>query len=462
MFRSGTLGQLALLGLLALAAVPVGCGGGEGAGDVTVATAGADLPKELLDQSWPMEYALNDAQDKLIASSEGWVPLLAERNYKTAAKKFGATGGIHAARGHAEAAALYRQGALTAAWSFIETYGKTPQDTDPLGTAHLLAVSYALVGDLENAKLQSARLDAAPADPTTAWHAPWKAWIASGAAWPPDLSSLPLGLPEPAAGEWPELPPPPHYTLAEQGGSTSVLDMADPGALVALALWHDRTARAAAGDQAAAIDTYGARYYLPVEPRPTLTALPVELRFASDYLVPEDGPFVAALTGKEGAAAVDAYKDKSLLAAMADRARVDGKLDAERAIDMAAGLRAQLVDAARAKANNADDAEHRMFADVAQAGALRVLALVAEAEGDRTVSGILRINAMEKSSDWTTCPTGLLSLAAWDASNRYPARGSEILHQQTRRYPSLETARYGLDVLALRVSREGARLPPGM
>jgi hypothetical protein len=53
----------------------------------------------------------------------------------------------------------------------------------------------------------------------------------------------------------------------------------------------------------------------------------------------------------------------------------------------------------------------------------------------------------------------MLALAAWDASNRYPLRAQEILHGQIKRYPSLEIARYGHDVLGLRVNSESVSTP---
>ncbi len=95
-------------------------------------------------------------------------------------------------------------------------------------------------------------------------------------------------------------------------------------------------------------------------------------------------------------------------------------------------------------------------------GTLRSLALVAEIGGDRETSGKLRIDAFGRSAKATACPVGLLSLAAWDASNRYPLRALDILHGQASRYPSLEIARYGLDVLGLRVSHERTGETPGM
>jgi hypothetical protein len=104
----------------------------------------------------------------------------------------------------------------------------------------------------------------------------------------------------------------------------------------------------------------------------------------------------------------------------------------------------------------------REFSAIAFVGSLRTLALVAEMEGDREVSGLLRINALEHSRKATADPVGLLALGAWDASNRYPTRAQDILHAQVRFFPTLEAARYGLDVMALRVSRERPGETPGM
>ncbi len=444
---------------LFLGGAPVlGCSGSDEAVDTA---ENGELPAELMAQAWPLSYATPAAQNALIDQSKGWVTLLTDRNYRTAVEQFGTEGGLATARGHAEAAGLYRQAALIAAYSFIQTYGLTPQDTDPLGAAHLLSVSYAVTGDLEKAKAQSKLLDGAT-DPTTAWHAPWKQWLASGAAWPPDLKALPITLPPPAPGEWPEVEGFPHYSLPERAGATTTVDMADPGALIALALWHDQAAKLAAGDKSSLVDTYVARYRMPVEPHVQGVALPNEMLFGSDYATPEDASFVAALVGDQGASAVDAFADKSLIAALALQSRVDGKLNPEKALDLAANVRTQLIKDMQTKNNGQEDGGHRTFADIVQVGILRNLALVAEVEGNKEASGMLRINAMEKSDGPTGCPNGLLSLAAWDANNRYPSRGADILHQLIRRYPSLETARFGLDVLALRVSREGAKLPPGM
>lgn len=453
-------GRLGRAAVWALALSFAGCGGSSTDGATTAAEVAPPLDEAQLDSTWVV--AMAKPADFGSFGSAGWVTLLQRRDYRAAVEQLGSAGGLSAARAHAEAAALFRQAALLSSHALIETYASTPEDSDPVGTAHLLTVAYALTGDLDEARKAAARLDGVADDPTLAWHAPWKTWLAGEAVWPPDLSALPLELPEHAVGHWPQLPPAPHYALAVQG-SESTVDMGDPGAMVAAALWHDAVARTAAGDQAGIVDAYRAGYRMPVEgPVPAAGELPMELMFGSEMLSPGDAAFLADLHGAAGAGAVESHKDSSLLAHFASVSRTGGKVDSEKAVDVAASFRQALIARSNAKTDGNAEAHHRLFADIAHVGALRGLALVAEVEGDREVSGILRINALERSEKHARCPVGILSLAAWDAANRYPLRAQDIIHEQGQRYPSLEAARYGLDVMALRVSRERPGETPGM
>ncbi len=438
----------------------MGCGAGTPTGDVQVAApAIAPFPEERLAAAWPLQYAKE--ADLAAVSGEGWTQLANRHDLAASVKAQAAAGGLPLARGHIEAAALFRQAALLEGNSLIETFATTPEPTDPVGVAHLLTVAYALNGKWAEARQWSAKLDGVD-DPTQAWHGPWKTWLASGdtPAWPPDLSALPGALEAPAAGAWPEVGELPHYRLPEVGG-TAVREMGDPGALVALALWHEAAAVAAAPDHAAALHAYVAPYRLPAEPMDAPSPAPMELMFASELLVPDDASFLADLRAK-GLPAVEEWRDRSLLAELAIRSRgPSGKIDPLVAADQIGALRDAIVAGGATRAGGAMN-WHRTFADIATVGATRNLALVADAEGDRETAGRLRIAAMERSTKETANPSGLMALAAWDAGNRYPMRAQEILHAHLSRFPALEVARYGLDVLALRVSRERPGETAGM
>jgi hypothetical protein len=151
------------------------------------------------------------------------------------------------------------------------------------------------------------------------------------------------------------------------------------------------------------------------------------------------------------------------LAELAARSRgAEGRIDPLAAADHLAALRDGLAAEQTAKNGGQAAVFHRVFVEIAAVGATRHLALVAEAEGDREVAGRLRIAAMERSQKESANPAGLMALAAWDAGNRYPMRAQDILHSHLSRFPALEVARYGLDVLALRVSRERPGESAGM
>ena len=236
----------ALLGSCALTIV--GCSGDEATTPATAAadaSPGVSLSSDLVDESWVVQLATNDALGPYI-SNPGWATYVMKRDLKGAIKQFASGGGQPLARVHEDAASLYRQAALLSANALIETYGKTPSDGDPLGTAHLLTVSYSVVGDLESARAAAAKMANVESDPTAEWHKPWAEWLSGTAEWPPDLSNLPVEVAAPAPGQWPSIGQLPHYQLPEQTEEKRLRDMADPGMLVALALWHSAAARAAA------------------------------------------------------------------------------------------------------------------------------------------------------------------------------------------------------------------------
>lgn len=449
------------IGALALLASLSGCTcGGEpstSGGAEVGAASGVDAA--LLATSWPIVYS--DDATRAPFEQPGWFALVSERDHQRAVAGLGPGGGLAAARAHAEAAAMYRQAARLSAIAAEETFGGSARDTDPVAVAHLVMLGHVVRGDLDAARGVSAPDlgDAAP------WNAPWKVWLDAGAAWPPDLAGLPVTLPAPAPGTWPEIETAPHYRLPERvEGDPTFLDVTDPSVLIALAVWHDAAARLAAPDADAALDTFGAWYRLGPEPAVAGVELPPELVFGSDFLVPGDGPYLAALTGDAGIAAIDAHRATSVHASVVAASRgPDGKIDPQLVLEQVGAARSAVMEAMVAKAGGNTLGLHRVFGDVTQVALLRAAAVAVEVEGNHEGAGILLINAMERSSTEPTAdPAALLFLCAWDADNRYPVRGTEILHNLIRRYPSLDAARFGLEALSLRESRARGPQNPGL
>ena len=200
---------------------------------------------QMLDSTWVVQMT-DDELRTPYQENQGWVTLVLNRDYLSAIRHFGPSGGMATARAHADLATQYQQAALLVANSLIETYGKTPVETDPVGIAHPLAVAYTIAGDREKAIKEYTQC-ADCVDPPTIWREPWTQWLAEAdAPWPPDLSGLPLEDIEVTPGMQ---PPPfnlPHYTLPLNNAPGEV-EMGDPGALVAVAQWHYEAATIAAG-----------------------------------------------------------------------------------------------------------------------------------------------------------------------------------------------------------------------
>lgn len=448
-----------MIATLSVLAWLAGCTCAPPAADLAVDPAPTAPPDALIDGTWPVAMAHRD--DFLrFAQSPGWIGLIMQRQMVLTAPMFsGDPGGL--ARVHAELGALWRHAALLSAQSTVQTFGVSPDPADPAGMSHLLSVSYVLLGDLEAARKASL---AVPADdPTAGWHAPWKTWLAGDAKWPPDLTTLPWTLPPPAPGTVPDLPPMPHLTLPERvDGEAKVREMGDIGAMVALALWHDSAARAAAPDLAPALDVWMAPHTWNAEPLPAAAPLPMDLQFGGDLPGPNDASFVADAR-RNGASAIDAWRDRSLLAWMVASSRDDaGKVDVGLVADRVAATREALVAHAAGRTGGEVESHHRQFADIAAVGSLRNLGVVLDSLGDHEGSGILRIAALEQSAKATAWPPGMIAQAAWDAGNRYPSRPAELLHAEIRRIPALEAVRPAIDALALRVGRERPGETPGM
>ncbi len=436
--------------------------------DPTVEADGApelQVPDDQLDRTWVVEVVPESALAPF-ATEPGWVTLVLKRDLATAVRELGPLGGLAAARAHVEAAALFHQAARLAGESYVQTYhGSSALPTDPLGTAHLVSVGLGLRGELAAAKAASAEARGLVDDPTAPWHALWAAWL-TGPTWPPDLDSLPVELPAPSVGGWPEVAPEPQYALAERSDKRSLRPLGDPLLLVALAQWHERAARMAAPQHTSALRRLRYAYTLPADnggaDQPT--EIPLPLRFGGDPLVAADVDFlvdVRSAASREGVLkAIRRHRDDSLHAAVAHGALVDGRLEPGRVADLTEALRKALVARAAVLRNGPEQPQDVQFAELARAGALRSLGLVAEAMGDHEGAGRILMAAWDASEGAAADPVGRLWFAAWDVANRYPVRAAETIHQESQRVPALTVARLAVDVLNLRVNRENVGQGP--
>ncbi|MEO0605494.1 MAG: hypothetical protein AAF211_28950, partial [Myxococcota bacterium] len=257
--------------------------------------SGLPLDDARLDASWVVQLVPDEALAPF-AQEPGWVTLVVKRDIRAAVAQLGPRGGVAAARAHAEAAALFRQAARLAGESYVQTYaGPSAQPTDPAGSAHLVSVGHGLAGDLAAARAASTQARGLEGDPTGPWHAPWAAWLDDDSG-PPDLGALPLELPPPSVGGWPELGTAPQYALTERSDRRATRDVGDPLALVALGEWHAAAARLAAPELTPALDRLRAAQSLFVAPAVEgPTEVPIGLLFGGDLLVASDVDFLAAV-----------------------------------------------------------------------------------------------------------------------------------------------------------------------
>ena len=184
--------------------------------------------------------------------------------------------------------------------------------------------------------------------------------------------------------------------------------------------------------------------------------------FGGFLLAPADLVFLAR-AHREGAAAVFAMQGESPLAAAVAPtlapATAEGKVLPDHVLDQAAWL-GQQIEAEMARRSGAEAPFHGPFALLGRLGVLRAGMIVADASDQFRDAGVLRINALDRSTESAADPVFLASVAAWDAGNDNALRAQEIVHRLVRRYPPIEAVRYPLDALHIRLSRNAAPAAP--
>lgn len=422
------------------------------------------LTPDLLASTWQVRMARDEVRAPF-ESQNGWA-LHFQREQGQALATFasaGETGAQGLARSHAEMAAFYRQAALLGARAGRHTFGEARVDEDPLEVHYLLAVDAIFAGKPDEARVELGKLPAEANPEVKKAAAAWTAWLDSGAVWPPDAALAPLagaGVTV-GAGEAPDGGPHPQFSLVERSAEARPVELGDPTQLYLLARAHEAAARAAVPADTAVVDVFLAPWRLPVEPAPSLeVAMPLHDAwvFAGFALSGADLVFLADASST-GVAAVQKHLTSSPLAAVVAPAIVDGQVVPDKMLDQAAWL-GQQVEAGMRDAGGGEQAFHPPFARLASVAALRAAMVVADANDQYRDAGVLRVNALDRSIEAAADPVFLISVAAWDAGNRNALRAQELVHRLHRRYPALQAARYALDFLHIRTSRNAAPAAP--
>ena len=416
-----------------------------GAEDAENTPATEAVPSALIEDSWMLQVAQPGKLDEVLAQ-KAWGEVF-ERRYSGAAMTFG----TESARGHAEAAAIYRQAALLQANAILSTFASDQRrDTDPAQVIYLVGVASVITGDLDTAKASLGQGGEQVGDADAAWAQVLTAETFSLRDAPPLFS-----LGEVAAGGTPNAELDPTYRLPE-AESGLVVEVADPTLTLQLAFWHEDAARAAGGEPW--LDAWLAPWRLPLESVDAeATEQPLDALFLGVWTGTADLDFVNALA-TDGDAALDAYAATSPYAAIVKACAAD-EVDLDCLLDQSVALGAQL-EAAMETAYGSQHADHRTFASFARAGVLRAGARLCDARGEERVAAILRLNARDRGTGPATDPKFQLALAAWDASNRNALRSTELFHPNRASVDGLDVVQVSLDTFSLRVGREtGAGLP---
>ncbi len=428
---------------LSLLILALGCSGSQ---DVSTEPEQA-ISAELIAASWQVEVAAPGKLDELL-QNPAWGQIY-ERQFGASIPAFGS----EVARGHAEAAAIYRQAALLQASAIMATFGpEDRRETDPAQVDYLVGVAAVMQGDLEAAR-EHLCLPPPESDHVEAVADADAAWCQALAAEDFTLDQAPalFEMSEVVAGTLPDLPTAPHYKLPEPE-SGLVVEVADPTMAWQVALWHEEAARQAGGE--AWLDAWLAPWRLPLEPvvETEASELPLDALFLGPWATDGDLAFINAME-TDHTAAMETFKGSSGYAAVLQVCSQEEEVDVDCLLDQSVALGAQLEDA-MAEAYGSQHVDHRVFASFARAGLLRAGARLCDARGQERTAVILRLNARDRGAGAATDPKFLISLAAWDAGKRNALRATELFHPNRNAVPGLDAVRVSLDAFGLRVGRE--------
>lgn len=419
------------------------------------------VPGAMVGSTWPVSMA-DDALRAPFETHPGWAALVMQRDYPAALAAFGGDAPLAAgqARVHTELAAAYRQALLVGANATVQIYGNNRRDEDPPEVDCLLVVSYVLLGQPDPESERLAACQSCGQADLVAHTQAWADW-ADSPTWPPTtpLAATPGQPGEAVVGSLPDAGALPHWTAKDLVENLDILT-ASPAGLLGLALFHEQAAVTALPSAEPAIRAMLAPWRLAAEPvvvPPASLEVPPEFLFGSAVLVPADHGFLADVVRGAGPAAVDTWKaDSALAAAVAPCVDVAAPSVDVGCVNEAAGRAFDQLRTAMEIRSGGEQGYHRPFAELGRLGVVRAGEAIAASIDDDRAAGLLRLNALDLAIGTSAEPHYLLSIAAWDAGNRNSSRASDALHAQVGHIPGVEVARFPLEALHVRLSRESA------
>ncbi len=426
-----------------------GCG--ESQVDQVEEAAAPTFDVALLDSTWPVMVAAPSVLDGLVGDL-GWQAYYG-RDYATALEAFKDDPAL-SARIHSEIAAVYRNALGIQTGSIIETY--KPEETregDPIETGYLLGVSYMLDSDTEAAGQLLGQFAESSVEMVVENDASWLAIVTSGQELAggalPNIAGLgPVevgSIPSPVISA-------PHFQLPETVGDRTVA-ASDPTVLAQLAFWHQSAAEIAGGNGGLHNAVWGVNTG-DVSGEVTLSDL-----FLGPWMNAADLSFIVDIGSEISVEALFAEHANSIIAVALQGCVTPESVLLECAQEQGSMVKTAVLNRMNEVAD-VESADYRDLAQLAQVGVIRAAIRLSDMVGDVRSSGLLRIGALENERPPTLDPVFQLAMAAWDVGNRNPRRASELLHVHEDRLAGLDSARYSLDALNLRVSRDaGAGLP---
>jgi len=400
----------------------------------------------LLSSTWQAQVAVPGALDEresLWMDYYNW-------SYDAAIDGLGAQSAEALARFHAELSGLYRQAALLQAHAILETYGPDQiRKTDPDEVQYLVGVAHWILGDVQAAE-KHIRLPQLAASSVAGIQKAVGAW--SGAGMDPLKTGL-FDLGEVQTNGLPTVRPAPHYELPEKVDDRSV-GVSDPTETILLADWHERAAIEALPTIRPLLELWSFPWQKISEDKASLST---DGLFLGPWSSNGDLDFVRAIErAKRNGQGIDVENFMAVSpAAVALAPCVSEKVDVDCVLGAGSDLQKQLKQELKT-VSGAEDGRHAMLAGYAKQGLLQAgMRYAGFLKDEESESRLRRIALDDMSNDHRgKAPLAALAKAAWDAKTRNPHHAQDLLHGQVQVASGLKAARYSLDVLYLRVTRD--------